>query len=68
MIVIGGGLAAVGDLLLDPVRENLPRYAMAQIYPDVTIRPSALGTNTGLFGAAARVFYHEQSSTSPVAE
>ena len=66
MIVIGGGLAEVEGLLLDPLRENLPRYAMAQIYPDAEIRRSALGGNTGLFGAAARVFYHDQTSTAPL--
>ncbi|HUZ00685.1 MAG TPA: ROK family protein [Thermomicrobiaceae bacterium] len=64
LIVIGGGLAAVEGLLLDPLRESLPRYAMAQIHPDATIRRSALGGNTGLFGAAARVFYHEQTSNA----
>lgn len=61
MIVIGGGLAEIGDLLLQPMRDALPRYTMPQIYPDAAIQRSALGTDTGLFGAAARVFYLESA-------
>lgn len=59
LIVIGGGLAAAGDLILDTVRETLPRYAMRQIYPDVTVVRSTLGTRTGILGAAALVFQTE---------
>lgn len=59
MIVIGGGLAKAGDLIMDPMREALSLYAMVPISEDVSIRPSALGQHTGIFGAAARVFYVE---------
>ena len=59
LIVIGGGLAAAGDLILDTVRDTLPRYAMRQISPDVTVVRSTLGTRTGILGAAALVFQAE---------
>lgn len=62
MIVLGGGVAESADLLLDALRETLPRYAMAQIYPDVRIERSALGAHTGIVGAAARVFYTESGN------
>lgn len=58
-IVIGGGLAGAGDLLLDPLRAHLPRYTMPRIYEDASISLSALGSSTGIFGSAARVFYSE---------
>ncbi|MDI3339912.1 MAG: ROK family protein [Sphaerobacter sp.] len=62
MIAIGGGVAAAADLLLPALLETLPRYTMAQIYPDVTVQLSALGGHTGIFGAAARVFYAEDGA------
>jgi len=59
IIVIGGGLAAAGDLIFDTVRDTITRYAMRQISPDVSVVPSALGTRTGILGAAALVFQAE---------
>lgn len=59
LIVIGGGLAAAGDLILDTVRDTIPRYAMRQISPDVTVVRSTLGTRTGILGAAALLFQAE---------
>jgi glucokinase len=57
--VIGGGIAAAGDLILDTVRETISRYAMRQIAPDVTVVRSTLGTRTGILGAAALIFQSE---------
>jgi glucokinase len=65
MIVVGGGLAESGDLILRPLEEALPRYCMRQIYPDVRILRSALGTHTGIYGAAARVFYAQEVVGEP---
>ncbi|MGN9788799.1 ROK family protein [Nonomuraea sp. ZG12] len=49
LIVIGGGLAQAGDLLLDPLRERLgDRLAFR---PAPTVRVSALGPDAGLLGA-----------------
>jgi glucokinase len=61
MIVIGGGLARSGDLILEPFREHLPQYTMVPIYTHLTIAMSALGDDTGLYGSAANVFYHSTS-------
>jgi glucokinase len=59
LIVIGGGIAAAGALILDTVRETISRYAMRQIAPDVTVVRSTLGTRTGILGAAALIFQTE---------
>lgn len=56
LIVIGGGVAQVGNLLLDPLRRWLPHYAIKYIVDDVRILLSALGTDAGIYGAAARAF------------
>ena len=60
MIVVGGGLAEVGDLILEPIRRTLPRYAMGEMTEGLTITRSALGNDTGIYGAAARVFYERE--------
>jgi glucokinase len=57
LIVIGGGLARAGNLIFDPFRASLPQYTMVPIYQHVAVVPSALETNTGIYGAAANVFY-----------
>jgi glucokinase len=54
LVVLGGGVAAAGDLLFDPLREGLrsqllPGYAPGDELPVVR---SALGEDAGLLGAA----------------
>ncbi len=56
MIVIGGGVARAGDLLLEPLRRWLRYYAITYIVGTVRVLPSALGDNAGVYGAAARAF------------
>jgi glucokinase len=60
VIVIGGGLSKAGDLILKPFREALPSYTLPSIYDEVTIRLSSLEMNTGIYGAAALVFYAQE--------
>lgn len=49
-IVVGGGVAAAGDLLLDPIREEVARRAC--VAPEVEIVGAALGAGAGAVGAA----------------
>ena len=56
MIVIGGGLAQIGDPLVVPAREYLRQYALSDIVASVQVRKSALAGRAGLFGAAALIF------------
>ncbi|MCX6374658.1 MAG: ROK family protein, partial [Armatimonadetes bacterium] len=51
MLIIGGGVAQVGDLLLDPVRRTVRERAMTQLADDVRIVPGILGDQAGIIGA-----------------
>jgi len=52
MIVLGGGLFQAADLLLGPVRKEFKRWAQPLAAKKVRIELSALGEDTGLYGAA----------------
>ena len=56
MIVIGGGVAAIGEHLLAPAREAMPMYSFVDFRDDVSIAYSSLGADTGIYGAAALAF------------
>ncbi|MFE2323671.1 ROK family protein [Streptomyces sp. NPDC059385] len=51
--VVGGGVAASGDTLFEPIRRHLASYATLSFVQDLTVVPAALGTHAGLIGAAA---------------
>ena len=53
LLVVGGGVSSVGDLLLDPAREALARALVASTHRTVPpIVPAALGSEAGAIGAA----------------
>lgn len=52
VIVFGGGVLAAGDLLLDPVREELRRRALPPMN-QTRVATAALGPEAGMIGAAA---------------
>lgn len=52
-VVLGGGLAALGDRLLLPVREGVGRHANSVAARSVEITLAALGQDAGVVGAAA---------------
>lgn len=56
MIVIGGGVAALGEQLLGPARRAMPTHSFVDMRNDMTLTYSALGDDTGLYGAAALAF------------
>jgi glucokinase len=51
-ILIGGGVAAAGDLLLDPIRRTVRERTFMVPVDQVEILPTALGDKAGLIGAA----------------
>ena len=53
--VIGGELAATGDLLLDPIREALGRQALPDAVGVVEVVPAELGERATALGAVAYV-------------
>ena len=55
-VVIGGGVAQSGDLLFNPLREELRRRATLAFSRDVEVRLAQLGQEAGVVGAAGLVF------------
>ncbi|TVR75328.1 MAG: ROK family protein [Sphaerobacteraceae bacterium] len=66
LIVVGGGLARAGDLIMEPFRSGLAHYTMVPIHRHVAIVPSALETHTGVYGAAANVFYQRPDQLTSI--
>ena len=52
IVVVGGGVAAAGSVLLDPLRAHLRRRASLDFVQRVRALPGALGRDAGLIGAA----------------
>jgi glucokinase len=53
MVVMGGGMAGMGGLLLDPVADMVKKEAFPLMARSVRIVPAQLGNDAGVFGAAA---------------
>jgi glucokinase len=51
-VVIGGGVAAAGDLLFEPIRAELRRRVRTTSLEEVTVVAAELGTWAGAIGAA----------------
>ncbi|UVJ40617.1 ROK family transcriptional regulator [Arthrobacter sp. CJ23] len=56
VIVVGGPLAGLGDLLLDPIRRGLVRHAVPVVGESTHLAMSSLGARAEALGAAALVF------------
>ncbi len=56
IIIIGGGLAKMGDLLLEPARRVVRERAFPLLAQTVQIVPAQLGDDAGVFGAAVYAF------------
>jgi glucokinase len=53
MIVIGGGLVGLKDLLIEPAKTHFQMHSFYDFRQDVEITYSTLGHDTGVYGAAA---------------
>ena len=53
VIIIGGGVAKMGDLLLNPARQVVKERAFKLSAQAARIVPAQLGDDSGLIGAAA---------------
>lgn len=51
-VIIGGGVAESGDLLLDPIRRTIKERAMTVAGSSVEIVPAQLGNSAGVIGAS----------------
>jgi len=65
VVVIGGGVSAAGDLLLDPAREVMRRRALRPGRDEVRVEAAALGAEAGMVGAA--ILARERPSGVPSA-
>ena len=52
VIVLGGGVSAAGDFLLDAVRRKLPELIFYKTMPYARVEIATLGNDAGLIGAA----------------
>jgi glucokinase len=55
--VVGGGIAQVGDLLLEPARAVIRQRAFPPQHRQAEVVQAALGDLSGLYGAAVMVFH-----------
>ena len=53
VIVVGGGLGLVGEVLLDPLRAAVARHGPPAVDPPIAVVAASLGDDAGLEGAAA---------------
>ena len=60
-IVVGGSMAAAGDVLLDPMREAVGARAIPSAAEDVEIVPGELGDRAELLGAVALVLHEART-------
>lgn len=51
LIIIGGGISAQGESLVEPVKRKLEKLCMPAFYNSLTIKPAVLGNNAGMIGA-----------------
>jgi glucokinase len=58
LVVVGGGVAQVGELLFEPLRRTVAAHATLSYLAELRVEPATLGTRAGLFGAAALAFHH----------
>jgi glucokinase len=63
LIVIGGGVAAAGELLLAPARASFEQFVFAQAHRQLPpIVPARLGPEAGWIGSAILSLDQEQES------
>jgi predicted NBD/HSP70 family sugar kinase len=55
LVVVGGELAAAGDVLIDPIREAIERHCVAPASASVGVTAGTLGPRAEVLGAAALI-------------
>jgi glucokinase-like ROK family protein len=65
LIVVGGELSAAGEVLLDPLREQVHRHAIPATARGLEIVPGVLGNRAELLGTLALVLASDEVATPP---
>lgn len=55
LIVVGGDLAAAGELIFEPIRRTIRRHALPAVAEDLSVVPGELGPSAEVRGAAGFV-------------
>ncbi|MEN8098368.1 MAG: ROK family protein [Chloroflexota bacterium] len=63
LVVIGGSLIKMGDLLFESVKSTVKRCTFSRLSRSLQIVPSQLGDTAGLLGAASVAMAYEESLT-----
>jgi glucokinase len=66
-VVIGGGAAQAGDLLLEPAKRVVKGYVLPGVGSRTTIRLARHGVRAGVLGAALLAVHELENAASPVA-
>ncbi|GAA3132620.1 MULTISPECIES: ROK family protein [Nonomuraea] len=61
LVVIGGELAGLGSLVLDPIRDAIARQALPRSPREIAVVPADLGVNASAMGAIALLLHEEPS-------
>ncbi|HEY5430475.1 MAG TPA: ROK family protein [Solirubrobacteraceae bacterium] len=64
-VVIGGGAARAGDLLMDPARRTAAAYVLPGLGTRTTIRAARHGVRAGVLGAALLAIHELAGSSAP---
>ena len=67
MVVVGGDLGEAGDLLLDPMREAVDRYAIAPAAADAKVVAGELGERAQVLGALALAILQSEHLAAHIA-
>lgn len=65
LIIIGGELAAAGDVLIEPMRDVCSRYGLSIANDCMQIVPAALGYEAGVLGGVATVLRQSDQTLAP---
>lgn len=55
IVILSGGVALAGDILLDKVKEKIPKYALDITFEKLKIKLGKLGNDSGIKGASALI-------------
>ncbi len=58
LIIIGGGVSAAGDLLIEPIKQTIQQRALPSNAKTARVVPAGLGLDSGSIGAAALVWHN----------